>query len=274
MSKIAKFLHAMNDKVKIEVRNLHKSFDGTQILKGVDLEIRDGEAWVLLGSSGSGKSVLLKCILGLLDVDAGNVLVDGAVANSHETNKSSYFLNKIGMLFQRSALFDSMTVWENIVFRLMQTKVCTPAEGRQLALQKLSLVNMESGVADLMPADLSGGMQKRVALARAIAGNPQILLLDEPTAGLDPILSKGISHLIADITEELNTTVISITNDIDSALVISDYAAMVHNGLISWSGPTQEIETSGDPQVEKYIRGWVAERAKRGEQPNSKKKPR
>ena len=206
-------------------------------------------------------------------MDAGNVLVDGAVANSHETNKSSYFLNKIGMLFQRSALFDSMTVWENIVFRLMQTKVCTPAEGRQLALQKLSLVNMESGVADLMPADLSGGMQKRVALARAIAGNPQILLLDEPTAGLDPILSKGISHLIADITEELNTTVISITNDIDSALVISDYAAMVHNGLISWSGPTQEIETSGDPQVEKYIRGWVAERAKRGEQPNSKKKP-
>jgi phospholipid/cholesterol/gamma-HCH transport system ATP-binding protein len=260
----------MNSKVKISVRNLHKSFGDTQILKGVDLEIRDGEAWVLLGASGSGKSVLLKCILGLMDVDAGNVLVDGTVANGHGADNTSHFLNKIGMLFQRSALFDSMTVWENIVFRLMQAKVCTPAEGRQLALQKLSLVNMGPSVADLMPAELSGGMQKRVALARAIAGNPQILLLDEPTAGLDPILSNGISHLIADITEELNTTVISITNDIDSALVISDYAAMLHNGFIGWSGPTKEIEGADDPQVQKYIRGWVGEKAKRGERASSK----
>ena len=261
----------MNSKDKISIRNLHKSFGDTKIFKGVDLDIRDGEAWVLLGPSGSGKSVLLKCILGLMDVDAGNVLVDGTVTSGHGADKTFYFLSKIGMLFQRSALFDSMTVWENIVFRLMQAKVCTPAEGRQLALQKLSLVNMGPSVADLMPAELSGGMQKRVALARAIAGNPQILLLDEPTAGLDPILSKGISQVIADITKELNTTVLSITNDIDSALVISDYAAMLDNGLIGWSGSTQKIESSGDPQVEKYIRGWVAEKAKRGERASSKK---
>lgn len=261
----------MNSKDKISIRNLHKSFGDTKILKGVDLDIRDGEAWVLLGSSGSGKSVLLKCILGLIDVDAGNVLVEGTVTNGHGTDKTSYFLSKIGMLFQRSALFDSMTVWENIVFRLMQANVCTPAEGRKLALQKLSLVNMGPSVADLMPAELSGGMQKRVALARAIAGNPQILLLDEPTAGLDPILSKGISQVIENITKELDTTVLSITNDIDSALVISDYAAMLDNGLIGWSGPTQKIQSSGDPQVEKYIRGWVAEKAKRGERASSKK---
>lgn len=255
----------MNAKVKISVRNLHKSFGENRILKGVDMEIRDGESWVLLGASGSGKSVLLKCILGLLDLDAGNVLIDGEVTNGHGADRESHYLNKIGMLFQRSALFDSLSVWENIVFRLMQAKVCTPAEGKQLALQKLALVNMGAGVAELMPAELSGGMQKRVALARAIAGNPQILLLDEPTAGLDPILSNGISQLIADITEELNTTVISITNDIDSALVISDQAAMLHNGHICWQGPTIDIETADDPHVQQYIRGWLEERAKRGE---------
>jgi phospholipid/cholesterol/gamma-HCH transport system ATP-binding protein len=255
----------MSGKTKISVRNLHKAFGGTQILKGVDLAVQEGEAWVLLGASGSGKSVLLKSILGLMDIDAGNVLIDGDVTNGQGANNDTHYLNKVGMLFQRSALFDSMPVWENIVFRLMQAKVCTPAEGKQLALQKLALVNMGSSVADLMPAELSGGMQKRVALARAIAGNPQILLLDEPTAGLDPILSNGISQLIAEITEELNTTVISITNDIDSALVISDHAAMLHNGLICWQGLTPDITEADNPQVQQYIRGWLEEQAKRGE---------
>jgi phospholipid/cholesterol/gamma-HCH transport system ATP-binding protein len=255
----------MSDTTKISVRNLHKAFGATQILNGVDLDVQEGEAWVLLGASGSGKSVLLKSILGLVDIDAGNVLIDGDVTNGQGADKDTHYLNKVGMLFQRSALFDSMPVWENIVFRLMQAKICTPAEGKQLALQKLALVNMGSSVADLMPAELSGGMQKRVALARAIAGNPQILLLDEPTAGLDPILSNGISQLIAEITEELNTTVISITNDIDSALVISDHAAMLHNGVICWQGSTQDIAEADDPQVQQYIRGWLEEQAKRSE---------
>jgi phospholipid/cholesterol/gamma-HCH transport system ATP-binding protein len=250
---------------KISVRNLHKAFGAKQILKGVDLEIEDGDSWVLLGASGSGKSVLLKCILGLIDIDAGNVLVNGIVTNGHGAAADKSYLNKFGMLFQRSALFDSMTVWENIVFRLMQAKVCTPAEGKQIALEKLSQVNMGPGVADLMPAELSGGMQKRVALARAIAGNPEILLLDEPTAGLDPILSNGISRLIADITEELQTTVISITNDIDSALVISEQAAMLHNGFICWQGPTEDIAASKDPHVQRYIHGWLQEQEKRAQ---------
>ena len=248
---------------KVSIRNLHKSFGVNHILKGVDIEAQDGESLVLFGESGSGKSVLLKCILGLLDIDAGNILIDGEITNGHGTNKRTPHFNKIGMLFQRSALFDSLCVWENVVFRLLQSKVCSPSQGKKLALQKLALVKMGKSVADLMPAELSGGMQKRVGLARAIAGDPKILLLDEPTAGLDPILSNGISELISNITEQLNTTVISITNDIDSARIISNKAAMLKNGKISWQGPTKLIEKSDNPHVQQYIKSWVAERSLR-----------
>ena len=248
---------------KVSIRNLHKLFGVNNILKGVDIEAQDGESLVLFGESGSGKSVLLKCILGLLDIDAGNILIDGEITNGHGTDKRAQHLNKIGMLFQRSALFDSLCVWENIVFRLLQSNVCSPSEGKKIALQKLALVQMGESVADLMPAELSGGMQKRVGLARAIAGDPKILLLDEPTAGLDPILSNGISELISNITKELNTTVISITNDIDSARIISNKAAMLKNGQISWQGPTELIEKSDNPNVQQYIRSWVEERSLR-----------
>jgi len=253
----------MNTKSKVSLRNLHKSFGESRILKGVDFEAQNGDSLVLFGESGSGKSVLLKCILGLVALDAGNILIDGTITNGHGTDKDSKHLNKIGMLFQRSALFDSLTVWENVVFRLLQSKACDPIEGKKLALQKLALVRMGKGAADLMPSELSGGMQKRVGLARAIAGDPQILLLDEPTAGLDPILSNGISELVADIIKELNTTVISITNDIDSAQIISSKAAMLYNGQIIWQGLTNSIEKSDNPNVQKYIKSWMAERSLR-----------
>ena len=253
----------MNTKSKVSLRNLHKSFGESRILKGVDFEAQNGDSLVLFGESGSGKSVLLKCILGLVALDAGNILIDGTITNGHGTDKDSKHLNKIGMLFQRSALFDSLTVWENVVFRLLQSKACDPIEGKKLALQKLALVRMGTGAADLMPSELSGGMQKRVGLARAIAGDPQILLLDEPTAGLDPILSNGISELVADIIKELNTTVISITNDIDSAQIISSKAAMLYNGQIIWQGLTNSIEKSDNPHVQKYIKSWMAERSLR-----------
>ena len=248
---------------KVSIRNLHKSFGVNHILKGVDIEAQNGDSLVLFGESGSGKSVLLKCILGLLDINAGNILIDGKITNGHGADNRAQHHNEIGMLFQRSALFDSLCVWENIVFRLLQSKICSPSEGKKLALQKLALVQMGRSVADLMPAELSGGMQKRVGLARAMAGDPKILLLDEPTAGLDPILSNGISELISNITEELDTTVISITNDIDSARVISNKAAMLKNGQISWQGPTELIEKSDNPHVQKYIKSWVEERSLR-----------
>lgn len=248
---------------KIEVRDLCKAFGREPVLTGVDLEIGAGEAWVLLGASGSGKTVLLKCIIGLVRPDAGSVAIDGDATNSARTRRvSNGQLEKIGMLFQRSALFDSLKVWENIAFRLLQTKQVSREEARDIAIRRLALVHMGTDVADLMPAELSGGMQKRVALARAIAGEPEILLLDEPTAGLDPILSNGISDLIAEIVRDLNTTVISITNDIDSAHVISDRVAMLHNGAICWTGPTERLTESGDAHVEEYIRGWVEEQAR------------
>lgn len=248
---------------KIEVRDLCKAFGRDPVLTGVDLEIGAGEAWVLLGASGSGKTVLLKCIIGLVRPDAGSVAIDGDEINRPGRGQvSNGALEKIGMLFQRSALFDSMKVWENIAFRLLQTKQCSRDEAREIAIQKLALVHMGTDVADLLPAELSGGMQKRVALARAIAGEPEILLLDEPTAGLDPILSNGISDMIAEIVRDLNTTVISITNDIDSAHVISDRVAMLHDGAICWTGPTEKLTESGDAHVEEYIRGWVEEQAR------------
>jgi phospholipid/cholesterol/gamma-HCH transport system ATP-binding protein len=237
----------------ITLTALHKAFGANQVLRGVDLSIERGESMVIIGGSGTGKSVLLKCILGLITPDSGTILVDG---QDVVTQDRDAFLARFGMLFQGGALFDSLSVWQNVAFRLLRGPKKLPKDlARDLAIEKLRRVGLKPSVADLFPAELSGGMQKRVGLARAIAAEPEIIFFDEPTSGLDPIMSGVINELIREVVTEMGATAMTITHDMRTVRDVADRVAMLHNGVIQWSGPVGEIDTSGDPYLDQFING-------------------
>jgi phospholipid/cholesterol/gamma-HCH transport system ATP-binding protein len=235
----------------IEVKDLHKAFGTKVVLDGVNLSVAKGESMVIIGGSGTGKSVLIKCIIGLIKPDRGLILVDGKDATKGDRDA---FLEQFGMLFQGGALFDSLSVWQNVAFRLLRGRhKRTKAEAREIAIEKLRRVGLKPDVADLYPAELSGGMQKRVGLARAIAAEPKIIFFDEPTTGLDPIMSGVINELVREIVVEMGATAITITHDMSSVRAIADHVAMIHNGVVQWTGPIEEMDSSGDPYLDQFI---------------------
>ncbi|GAB4238094.1 MAG: ATP-binding cassette domain-containing protein [Kiloniellaceae bacterium] len=240
---------------KIEIRGLTKAFGPKVVLDGIDLDIYPGESMLVIGGSGSGKSVLLKCILGLLHPEAGSIKVDGEEVVGLYGDDLDRVRRKFGMLFQNAALFDSLTVWENVAFGLIQGQRMARGEARGIALEKLAAVGLNEEVARLMPAELSGGMRKRVGLARAIATEPEIIFFDEPTTGLDPIMGDVIDRLIVQCVKQLGATGLSITHDMASARRISDRVAMLYHGKIIWVGETATIDRSGNPYVDQFING-------------------
>ncbi len=242
-----------SDQPKIALAGVTKSFDDNHVLKGMDLQVRAGESLVLIGPSGSGKTVALKCVIGLMNPDAGSIRIDGReTAGLSETQRTDE-LARTGMLFQRSALFDSMTIWQNITFRLSQTREISDHAAREFAIGKLIDVGLAPDVADLFPVVLAGGMQKRVGIARAIADEPEMLLLDEPTAGLDPIMTRAINELILENAEKLGATILSITSDMDGARTIADRIAMIYEGRIIWCGPKDVADDSGNAHMDQFI---------------------
>ncbi|GAB4356673.1 MAG: ATP-binding cassette domain-containing protein [Kiloniellaceae bacterium] len=240
---------------KIAIRGLTKVFGDKVVLNGVDLDIMPGESMLVIGGSGSGKSVLLKCILGLLHPDAGSIKVDGEEVVGLYGSDLDRVRRKFGMLFQNAALFDSLSVWENVAFGLIQGQRMDRAKARAIALEKLAAVGLGADVGKLMPAELSGGMRKRVGLARAIATEPEIIFFDEPTTGLDPIMGDVIDRLIVDCVKGLGATALSITHDMASARRISDRVAMLYQGRIIWTDHASKLEHSGNPYVDQFING-------------------
>lgn len=240
---------------KIELQGVVKRFGRKTVLNGIDLKVDPGESLVVIGGSGTGKSVMLKCILGLLHVDAGRILVDGEDVTRMRGRDLQRVRAKFGMLFQGGALFDSLPIWRNITFALKQGRVSHSAEMQRIALQNMVKVGLGQEVLELRPSELSGGMQKRVALARAIASNPEILFFDEPTTGLDPIRAASINELIVSLVRDLGTTAITITHDMASARTIAHRVAMLHQGQIIWSGPTSQLDSSGNSFVDDFVHG-------------------
>ncbi|KPP87159.1 MAG: ABC-type phospholipid uptake system ATPase component MlaF [Rhodobacteraceae bacterium HLUCCA08] len=237
----------------IELAQVTKSFGSNAVLRGVDLSVGKGHSMVVIGGSGTGKSVLIKCILGLVAPDGGTVSVDGRDVTRSDRDA---LLARFGMLFQGAALFDSLPVWQNVAFRLLRGAQKRPkAQAREIALQKLARVGLGPEVADLYPAELSGGMQKRAGLARAIAAEPEIIFFDEPTTGLDPIMAGVINDLIREIVTEMGATAITITHDMTSVRAIADDVAMLHAGKIRWTGPVAQLDTCDDPYVTQFIHG-------------------
>ena len=246
----------MNTRVpKIEVRGLFKAFGPKKVLNGIDLDVGRAESLVVIGGSGSGKSVLIKNIMGIVRPDAGSIKIDGEETAGMAGAQRERILRKFGMLFQGSALFDSLKVWENVAFGLIQGRGVERHKARDIAMEKLAQVGLGADVGELRPAELSGGMQKRVALARAVAAEPEILFFDEPTTGLDPIMADVINDLIVASVKRLGATALSITHDMASARKISDRIAMIFGGKIIWAGPTAEIDRSGNEHVDQFIHG-------------------
>ncbi|MGI9389228.1 MAG: ABC transporter ATP-binding protein [Boseongicola sp.] len=242
----------------IELKDVHKAFGQNQVLRGVELEVASGESMVIIGGSGTGKSVAIKCVLGLITPDSGKVTVEGEDVTQLKQGSAERdaFLARFGMLFQGGALFDSLPVWQNVAFRLLRGSLKRPwDEAREIAIEKLRRVGLTPEVADRFPAELSGGMQKRVGLARAIAAEPEIIFFDEPTTGLDPIMAGVINDLIREIVVEMGATAITITHDMTSVRAIADKVAMLHGGKIRWTGPVADLDNSGDPYVEQFITG-------------------
>jgi phospholipid/cholesterol/gamma-HCH transport system ATP-binding protein len=240
---------------KIRMRNVHKRFGDKVVLDGLNLDIERGESVVVIGGSGVGKSVTIKCILGLLTPDEGEIEIDGKSVLGMSSAEREAVNRQIGMLFQGGALFDSLNVWENVAFGLIQGEGRDRQAAKEIAMEKLAAVGLGSEVGELSPAELSGGMQKRVGLARAIATEPEIIFFDEPTTGLDPIMGDVINDLIVKCVQELGATTLSITHDIASARKISNRIAMLYKGEIIWAGPTATIDQSGNPYVDQFIHG-------------------
>ena len=242
---------------QIAIRGLCKAFGSKVVLKDLDLDISKASSIAVIGASGTGKSVLLKCMLGLIEADSGSIKVDGIemIGAKRETREAA--LRKFGMLFQGGALFDSLPIWENIIFRYRQGKTLTRSEARDVAEAALADVNLEPRVLDLFPAEISGGMQKRVSLARAVVDKPDILLFDEPTAGLDPITSGVINKLIRNAVDRLGATAITISHDMTSIRAISDEVAMIHEGKITWKGPTKEMDDTSNPVLDQFVHGYA-----------------
>ncbi len=240
---------------KLEVRNLRKSFGPHLVLDGIDLSFALGETTVVVGPSGSGKSVLAKCILGLLPIDSGEIILDGTDIAQLPANKRSEMLRQFGVLFQNGALFDSLPVWRNVAFGLIEGRGESASKAKETALQRLRQVGLGADVAELLPAELSGGMQKRVALARAIATSPQCLVLDGPTEGLDPIMAAVVDEFVIKTTRELNCTTFAITNNLACVKKIANRVAVLHDGKIAWSGLIGELDASRDSYVERLVHG-------------------
>ncbi|HBR64065.1 MAG TPA: ABC transporter ATP-binding protein [Rhodobacteraceae bacterium] len=237
----------------IELTNIHKRFGANKVLQGTSLVVPKGTSLVIIGGSGTGKSITLKCILGLVKPDSGTIKIDGRDISRGDRDA---FLARFGMLFQGAALFDSIPVWQNVAFRLLRGTLKRPfEEAREIAVEKLRRVGLTPDVADKFPAELSGGMQKRVGLARAIAAEPEIIFFDEPTTGLDPIMAGVINELIREIVVEMGATAMTITHDMTSVRAIADTVAMLHDGVIKWTGPVAEMDNSGDPYLDQFIYG-------------------
>ncbi len=240
---------------KIIINNLVKSFGAKEVLKGIDLEVKKGESLVILGGSGSGKSVLIKLIAGLINPTSGSVKIDDKETVGINNSARDKLMEKFGFLFQGGALFDSLSVWENVAFRLLYHKKIDKDLARQTALEKLKAVGLSAKTADLFPSELSGGMQKRASLARAIAANPEIIFFDEPTTGLDPIMADVINDLIIANSKELGATTITITHDMASAKKIADKIAMLYEGKIIWFGDVKDMYNSGNEYLDQFIHG-------------------
>ena len=237
----------------ITLSNVYKSFGSNHVLRGVDLTIRQGTSMVVIGGSGTGKSILLKSVLGLVTPNSGTITLEDLDVTHGDRDA---FLARFGMLFQGGALFDSLPVWQNVAFRLQRGRGKLPGtEAREIAIEKLRRVGLTPDVADKFPAELSGGMQKRVGLARAIAAEPEIIFFDEPTTGLDPIMSGVINDLIREIVVEMGVTAMTITHDMTSVRAIADNVAMLHDGVIKWTGPIADMDASGDPYLDQFIHG-------------------
>jgi len=245
----------MSKKTKIQMSKVYKSFGSNDVLKGVNLEVDEGESMVIIGGSGSGKSVMLKCIIGLIHADNGIIKVDDQDILQMSTKQIEAVNKKVGMLFQGGALFDSLSVWENITFGLRAQGNLSKSDAIDIAQAKLKAVGLRGETAFLLPAELSGGMQKRVALARAIAANPDIIFFDEPTTGLDPIMADVINELIVECVKDLGATAITITHDMASVRKIADKVAMIHEGKIIWTGTVKRMENSGNDHVDQFIHG-------------------
>ncbi|MCR8826509.1 ABC transporter ATP-binding protein [Pseudosulfitobacter koreensis] len=237
----------------ITLEDVHKSFGSNHVLRGVDLHVPKGTSMVIIGGSGTGKSITIKAVLGLVTPDRGKITVDGTDITRADRDA---FLARFGMLFQGGALFDSLPVWQNVAFRLLRGSLKRPREeARAIAVEKLRRVGLTEDVADRLPAELSGGMQKRVGLARAIAADPEIIFFDEPTTGLDPIMAGVINDLIREIVTEMGATAVTITHDMSSVRAIADNVAMLHEGVIKWTGPVADMDAAGDPYVDQFIHG-------------------
>ena len=240
---------------KINVQNLTKSFGAKQVLKGINLHVEKGESLVIIGGSGSGKSVLLKNIIGLMQPSSGDILIDGESTVGLSARQREKLMHRFGMLFQGGALFDSLPVWQNIAFTLYFNQHWSAKEARKVAIEKLEQVGLSEYEANLFPAELSGGMQKRVSLARAICGDPEIIFFDEPTTGLDPIMADVINELIIQCTKDLGLTTVTITHDMHSASRIADRVAMLYKGEIIWEGHAKEIYHSKHGHVDQFVHG-------------------
>ncbi len=240
---------------KLKLTGVHKSFGSNHVLNGVDIAVEPGKSLVVIGGSGSGKSVMLKSVLGIVQPDQGSITVDGQETVGLGPKDRDAVMRKFGMLFQGAALFDSMKVWENVSFGLMQGRGMDKRSAHEIAIEKITAVGLKPEVGDLYPAEISGGMQKRVGLARAIATSPEIIFFDEPTTGLDPIMSDVINDLIVKSVKELGATALSITHDMASARKIADHIAMIYEGRIIWHGPVDDLDHSGNEYVDQFIHG-------------------
>ncbi|WP_289294647.1 ATP-binding cassette domain-containing protein [uncultured Reyranella sp.] len=240
---------------KISLRGVHRAFGPKKVLQGIELDVAPGESMVVIGGSGTGKSVLLKCILGLMRPDSGSIKIDGEETADLSSRDRARVMRKFGMLFQGGALFDSLRVWENVAFGPIQSDGMAPARAREIAIAKLGAVGLGPEIGDLFPSELSGGMQKRVALARAIAREPEIIFFDEPTTGLDPIMADVINDLIVKCVSDLGATAVSITHDMASARKIGHRIGMLYEGKLIWQGPVAEIDRSGNAHVDQFIHG-------------------
>lgn len=245
----------MTGNIKLRLQGVRKSFGSKTVLQGVDLAVPKGKSVVIIGGSGTGKSVTLKCVLGLIRPDEGSIEIDGRDAVHMKGRERDELMRKFGMLFQGGALFDSLPVWQNVAFGLIHGKRMKKAEAHDIAIEKLRAVGLGPAVANLFPAELSGGMQKRVSLARAIATSPEIIFFDEPTTGLDPIMADVINNLIVECVKDLGATALSITHDMASVRKIADEVAMIYEGRIIWKGPVGDLDNSGNPYVDQFIHG-------------------
>jgi phospholipid/cholesterol/gamma-HCH transport system ATP-binding protein len=237
----------------LELRNVHMTFGGKQVLRGVDLTVAPGQSLVIIGGSGAGKSVTIKSALGLMTPEHGEILFDGQPVS--DPKQRDAMRRRTGMLFQGGALFDSLTVWENVAFALLYRDRLSRAEARKRAIENLAKVRLPASAADLRPAELSGGMQKRVALARAIVTTPELIFFDEPTTGLDPITADAVNNLIVEQVKALGAAAVSITHDMASVRKIADEVAMLHEGRIIWRGPVSALDNSGNPHIDQFVNG-------------------